>query len=105
MVHPSLFFNFNGFRFDRERGAITFVQRIQELKKTNEGVKCIYASDFDQEGVIYWLGTNGKTTEWSNPATINVVSVESNDQLPFGKPEDILSRDPTPVNCHTLDEM
>jgi hypothetical protein len=27
-----------------------------------------YASDFDEHGVIHYLATNGRKTEWKNPA-------------------------------------
>lgn len=56
-------------------------------------------------GIIYWLGTNGKTVvEWTNPASVHVVFVTSSDgeRLPYGQHEDILSREA--LNCHTSDD-
>mmetsp|Transcript_22165 Transcript_22165/g.57833 ORF Transcript_22165/g.57833 Transcript_22165/m.57833 type:complete len:549 (+) Transcript_22165:57-1703(+) len=34
-----------------------------------------YASDFDENGLLYWLGTNGKTTAYTNPHTSGKVVV------------------------------
>ncbi|CAB3409028.1 unnamed protein product [Caenorhabditis bovis] len=91
---------------DRERSGFRFVRIIQDAKSRNEPLKFSYTSDFDEQGIIYWLGTNGGTvSEWTNPATINVVKVTCSDsRQPFGKPEDILSRDDQPINCHTSDD-
>ena len=34
-------------------------------------VECAYESDFDCNGVFYWLGTNGNGSRgWSNPALL-----------------------------------
>ncbi|KJH41368.1 HECT-domain protein [Dictyocaulus viviparus] len=92
--------------FDRERGNLNFVRVIEESKKSGDRLRLIYTSDFDEQGVIYWLGTNAKTaTDWTNPASIGIVQVTSSDQRqPFGKPEDVLSRDVNPINCHSSDD-
>ena len=39
-----------------------------------------YVSDFDQNGVLYWLGTNGRTTGYTNPHTSRKVVVSSTPQ-------------------------
>ncbi|VDM61213.1 unnamed protein product [Angiostrongylus costaricensis] len=92
--------------FDRERGSLSFVKAIEESKKSGDRLKLIYTSDFDEQGIIYWLGTNGRTaSDWTNPASIGIVQVTSSDQRqPFGKPEDVLSRDVNPINCHSSDD-
>uniref|UniRef100_A0A158P7N2 E3 ubiquitin-protein ligase n=1 Tax=Angiostrongylus cantonensis TaxID=6313 RepID=A0A158P7N2_ANGCA len=92
--------------FDRERGNLSFVKAIEESKKSGDRLKSIYTSDFDEQGIIYWLGTNGRTaSDWTNPASIGIVQVTSSDQRqPFGKPEDVLSRDVNPINCHSSDD-
>ncbi|WKY07585.1 hypothetical protein Q1695_007222 [Nippostrongylus brasiliensis] len=92
--------------FDRERANLGFVKAIEESKKSGERIRLTYTSDFDEQGVIYWLGTNGRTTaDWTNPASIGIVQVTSSDQRqPFGKPEDVLSRDLNPINCHSSDD-
>lgn len=36
-----------------------------------------YESDFDKNGIFYYLGTNGGRYEWKNPASINMVTVTS----------------------------
>lgn len=92
--------------FDRDRANLGFVKAIEESKKTGERIRLTYTSDFDEQGVIYWLGTNGRTAaDWTNPASIGIVQVTSSDQRqPFGKPEDVLSRDVNPINCHSSDD-
>jgi E3 ubiquitin-protein ligase HECTD1 len=63
--------------------------------------------DFDDNGIIYWIGTNGgTTTEWVNPAQVGLVVVSSSEgkNLPYGRLEDILSRDSSALNCHTNDD-
>ncbi|KAJ1366082.1 hypothetical protein KIN20_026670 [Parelaphostrongylus tenuis] len=92
--------------FDRERANLSFVKAIEESKKSGDRIRLIYTSDFDEQGIIYWLGTNGRTaSDWTNPASIGIVQVTSSDQRqPFGKPEDVLSRDVNPINCHSSDD-
>jgi hypothetical protein len=63
--------------------------------------------DFDDNGIIYWIGTNGgTTTEWVNPAQVGLVVVSSSEgkNLPYGRLEDILNRDSSALNCHTNDD-
>uniref|UniRef100_A0A915PQB4 E3 ubiquitin-protein ligase n=1 Tax=Setaria digitata TaxID=48799 RepID=A0A915PQB4_9BILA len=91
--------------YDRARETFHFVEEIKEAKKRGTKISFTYASDFDDRGIIYWLGTNGRTVaEWTNPASVNVVFVTSSDgeRLPYGQHEDILSRDA--LNCHTSDD-
>ena len=44
--------------------------------------------------------------EWVNPAVANLVMVTCSEgrSLPYGKVEDILSRDASALNCHTNDD-
>lgn len=66
-----------------------------------------HSHDFDENGIIYFIGTNGKTSsEWVNPAQYGLVTVTSSDgrNLPYGRVEDILSRDSSALNCHTNDD-
>ena len=43
--------------------------------------------------------------DWVNPAAHGLVVISSSDgrQLPYGKLENILSRDTSPLNCHSND--
>jgi len=34
-----------------------------------------YTSDFDNHGVLYWLGTKKMTTPWRNPGQLGIVEV------------------------------
>ncbi|CAG9534153.1 unnamed protein product [Cercopithifilaria johnstoni] len=94
--------------YDRGRETFHFVEEIRDAKKRGTKISFTYTSDFDDRvpsGIIYWLGTNGKTVaEWTNPASVHVVFVTSSDgeRLPYGQHEDILSREA--LNCHTSDD-
>jgi hypothetical protein len=69
-------------------------------------LKFVHKSDFDTNGLIYYIGSEASTREWVNPATEGRISVTSSDglSLEFGKLEDIVSRESTPRNCHTKDQ-
>ncbi|XP_067009629.1 E3 ubiquitin-protein ligase HECTD1 isoform X3 [Anabrus simplex] len=89
--------------YDYERSTFAFVRKLKE------GQKLVFRHqhDFDENGIIYWIGTNGKTSpEWVNPAQYGLVMVTSSDgrNLPYGRLEDILSRDSSALNCHTNDD-
>lgn len=43
-------------------------------------IHCVHESDFDENGIFYWIGTNAKTSEpWLNPAKNNLVLVRCSD--------------------------
>ncbi|KAK2190392.1 hypothetical protein NP493_82g04009 [Ridgeia piscesae] len=91
--------------YDYERATFTFVKRL----KTSpfEGLTFTHERDFDENGLIYWIGTNARTAyEWVNPAQYGLVVVTSSEgkNLPYGKLEDILSREASALNCHTNDD-
>ena len=46
------------------------------------------------------------SSEWVNPGQYGLVVVTSSEgrNLPYGKLEDILTRDSTALNCHTNDD-
>ena len=63
-----------------------------------------YSHDFDNNGLLYFLGTNGLTNQqWLNPSTHNSLVklsvADSARQLISGRPDDFLSR--TALSCHT----
>ena len=39
------------------------------------GTEFTYMSDFDENGILYHLGTNGGTTAWANPADAGIIAV------------------------------
>lgn len=89
--------------YDHERSTFTFVRRLKDSSK----ISFQHTYDFDENGIVYWIGTNGKTsTEWVNPGQYGLVTVTSSDgrNLPYGRLEDILSREPSALNCHTNDD-
>ncbi|XP_075151574.1 ubiquitin fusion-degradation 4-like isoform X2 [Haematobia irritans] len=88
--------------YDMERSNFLYLKKLREHK---QGMVFKHHHDFDEEGLIFYIGSNGKTCEWVNPAQYNLVQVSSSEgkTLPYGKLEDILSRDSISVNCHTKD--
>jgi hypothetical protein len=90
--------------YDRPRKDLPWIQELTNRSKAG-GHALTYESDFDSNGLIYYIGSNGGTCPWVNPCRHNLVSVASSDgmKLPYGKLEDILSRDAAPRNCHTKD--
>lgn len=55
---------------------------------------------------VTWLHCLRTEPEWVNPAAYGLVAVSSSEgrTLPYGRLEDILSRDSAPRNCHTNDD-
>ncbi|CAG0885275.1 unnamed protein product [Cyprideis torosa] len=90
---------------DYDRSTFHFVRMFKE--SSSDPLLFNYSYDFDTNGVIYWIGTNGGiASEWVNPAAHGLVVVTSSTgrSLPYGKLENILSRDPSALNCHTNDD-
>ncbi|XP_043929755.1 E3 ubiquitin-protein ligase HECTD1 isoform X1 [Protopterus annectens] len=89
--------------YDFERSSFVFVKKLRE----GQSFTFRHQHDFDENGIIYWIGTNAKTAyEWVNPAAYGLVVVTSSEgrNLPYGRLEDILSRDSSALNCHTNDD-
>uniref|UniRef100_A0AAV2JG34 E3 ubiquitin-protein ligase n=1 Tax=Knipowitschia caucasica TaxID=637954 RepID=A0AAV2JG34_KNICA len=89
--------------YDFERSSFVFVRKLRE----GQSFSFRHQHDFDENGLIYWVGTNAKTAyEWVNPAAYGLVVVTSSEgrNLPYGRLEDILSRDSSALNCHTNDD-
>ncbi|XP_070578127.1 E3 ubiquitin-protein ligase HECTD1-like isoform X6 [Ptychodera flava] len=89
--------------YDYERTTFTFVKRAKE----GPALAFRHQRDFDENGIIYWVGTNAKTAyEWVNPGQYGLVAISSSEgrNLPYGRLEDILSRDSSALNCHTNDD-
>ncbi|XP_058814287.1 E3 ubiquitin-protein ligase Ufd4 isoform X4 [Topomyia yanbarensis] len=89
--------------YDMDRTSFLYLKKLKDAKGGSMQFK--HQHDFDENGIVYYIGTNGKSTEWVNPAQYGLVTVTSSEgkQLPYGKLEDILSRDSVSVNCHTKD--
>ncbi|XP_065207160.1 E3 ubiquitin-protein ligase HECTD1 isoform X3 [Planococcus citri] len=90
--------------YDNDRSQFTFVNKIKE---PNTKLQFRHQYDFDENGIIYWIGTNAKTCpDWVNPAQYGLVIITTSDgrNLPYGRLEDILSRDTAALNCHTNDD-
>jgi len=94
--------------YDHDRNTYTFIKQVREANPSSP-LSFVNASDFDENGIMYWIGTNGKTSspsEWVNPAQYGLVVVTASEgrHLPYGKLEDILSREQSALNCHTNDD-
>ncbi|XP_028825026.1 E3 ubiquitin-protein ligase HECTD1 isoform X7 [Denticeps clupeoides] len=89
--------------YDFDRSSFVFVRKLRE----GQNFTFRHQHDFDENGIVYWIGTNAKTAyEWVNPAAYGLVVVTSSEgrNLPYGRLEDILSRDSSALNCHTNDD-
>ncbi|XP_078190817.1 E3 ubiquitin-protein ligase HECTD1 isoform X12 [Callithrix jacchus] len=89
--------------YDFDRSSFVFVRKLRE----GQNFIFRHQHDFDENGIIYWTGTNAKTAyEWVNPAAYGLVVVTSSEgrNLPYGRLEDILSRDNSALNCHSNDD-
>lgn len=64
--------------YDFERSSFAF---FQYLKHHGE-ITLEYSNDFDQNGILYWIGTNGKTVgEWVNPGKHSIVRIMSSEGM------------------------
>lgn len=91
--------------YDHDRSSFAFVKKLKETPQPNIVFK--HQSDFDENGLIYWIGTNAKESpEWVNPGMYELVLITCSDgrTLPYGRIEDILTRDLPALNCHTNDD-
>ncbi|CAG9766512.1 unnamed protein product [Ceutorhynchus assimilis] len=89
--------------YDYDRSTFQYLRKLKDPKYQTFK----HSQDFDENGVIYFIGTNGKTSsEWVNPAQYGLVTITSSDgrNLPYGRLEDILSRENSALNCHTNDD-
>lgn len=88
--------------YDYDRSSLNFVRAI----KNQLPFEFKYESDFDDNGLIYWIGSNGKSRqEWCNPHSHNnlvKISISDGKSLYSGKIEDLIGR--TASNCHTTDD-
>ncbi|ALC39182.1 CG5604 [Drosophila busckii] len=86
--------------YDLERSSYLFLKKLRDANQ-----QFTHTFDFDEEGLMFYIGTNAKTCDWVNPAQYGLVQVSSSEgkTLPYGKLEDILSRDSVSLNCHTKD--
>jgi hypothetical protein len=90
---------------DRDRSELEFIRVLQAMEQEGTPLVLEHRQDFDDQGLIYWVGTNGCTHPWVNPGQLGLMSITSSDgkSVPYGKPYDIMSRDSEPRNCHTKD--
>ncbi|CAF0905235.1 unnamed protein product [Brachionus calyciflorus] len=85
--------------FDYDREGLYFLTSLDAQLP----VEFNYEKDFDDNGILYWIGTNGKTSDWLNAFNhSNLIKMSYSDsmkQLSSGKHEDLIGR--MASNCHT----
>jgi hypothetical protein len=62
-----------GVSYDDNEKLLQFEHEREESE--TKGMEFIYTSDFDNKGIMYYLGTNGYTESWINPHDRNVIKV------------------------------
>ena len=62
--------------YDHERTSFNFIKKAAD----SPPIQFNYQHDFDENGIIYWIGTNGKAAyDWVNPGTkLNVYFTKKN---------------------------
>lgn len=68
----------------------------------NKKVEFIYQYDLDENGVFYWLGTKGRTTDYKNPYTIGQVKVFFSSISETSRLDHFVGR--KVVNCRTANQ-
>jgi hypothetical protein len=88
--------------FERPRKDLPWLLALASKCKAG-GYTFAHTSNFDCNGLIYFIGSNGGSSPWVNPCRHNLVTIASSDgvTLPVGKLEDILSRRAEPHDCRT----
>ncbi len=77
-------------------------QQQQEVLKSNlkprKNRVFTYQSDFDRNGILYWLGTSMGVEKYINPLDRGFVKVEHSANLETGKTSDLISFEPARAN-------
>ena len=56
--------------YDYDRSSLALVRKLRECSPSSP-LTLRHSRDFDECGLIHWIGTNGKTvSEWVNPAQV-----------------------------------
>jgi E3 ubiquitin-protein ligase HECTD1 len=61
--------------YDMDRSTFMFLKKLKE----NKGTIFKHQQDFDENGIIYYVGSNGKSTDWVNPGQYGLVTVTSSE--------------------------
>lgn len=72
-----------------------------DIDQEGDELEFKYGHDFDENGALYWLGTCGKTANYTNPYTLGQIKVFFS-SMGRGSYEDFVGR--ALVNCRTLNE-
>eukprot|EP01112_Ceratiomyxa_fruticulosa_P021039 TRINITY_DN7323_c0_g1_i1.p1 TRINITY_DN7323_c0_g1~~TRINITY_DN7323_c0_g1_i1.p1 ORF type:complete len:585 (-),score=125.19 TRINITY_DN7323_c0_g1_i1:96-1850(-) len=90
--------NNNTSESDNEYSMLVGNRRL--IPRAQYAVSLQYTSDFDDQGLFYYIGTNGGIEEWSNPFLKGRVRVMCSSQEK-GNVADVVGR--TPTECWTMD--
>jgi len=61
----------------------------------------VYQSDFDTNGILYWIGCNYGTAKYENPSVKNYVKLTASTTFESGKIENLISHTPCACNMHS----
>jgi hypothetical protein len=64
-----------------------------KLRKSNQTKELIFSFDGDENGVFYWIATNGRTERWQNPHKSGKITVASSAPISrYTRPEMLVNR-------------
>uniref|UniRef100_A0AC34RA16 E3 ubiquitin-protein ligase n=1 Tax=Panagrolaimus sp. JU765 TaxID=591449 RepID=A0AC34RA16_9BILA len=92
------------FWFDAERNYLEYVRKILEAKKSNKELVFHFGRNFDEKGILFFIGTNGYAEKrYKNPASCGLIKVSSTDgsHMPYDSLDEIFNRSAKIPNCHT----
>jgi E3 ubiquitin-protein ligase HECTD1 len=79
--------------YESPQKAKTGIVRFQ--KRAAYGQIFEYSSDFDEKGVLYWIGTKRGTARWRNPCLVNSGISVTASSTEKGDPINLVGRKPT----------
>jgi len=91
-ISPSKSFNGSSSKDISSAKVLSPVQSKKIIVANEDGAELKYQADFDDNGLFYFIGTTGKTSEWENPATSGKVLVTSNAAFDWGSASNLLAR-------------
>ena len=78
------------------------VDRPSRVRKCRKSQTFTYESDFDQNGIIYYLGTQGHKKAFTNPQDSSLVKCEMSSIL-IGSPANLTARSTIPTSTRSQD--
>ncbi|KAL0485285.1 E3 ubiquitin-protein ligase HECTD [Acrasis kona] len=76
-------------------------EQLKHIRPRTTGV-FQHVSDFDENGILYWLATNYGTEKYHNPCSRGLVEVTHTAQIEWGSPYDLISH--VPCSCNLVSQ-